>query len=115
MRADYNERPEATKTSDVDRALDFSHLSSFHTPEGRTPALRDTERALTSTLDNALDSTLPKQTKQMNPFANAKDPSGLPKLEIHLDDKLNYFAEHSLFIDKGRRIAYDVEHSPQIA
>lgn len=107
MRADSTERQEPGSTLDSHRTPEPFHFSSYYPPraEARTSALSEAERALNPA----------PQRSQMNDFENSKHPSGLPKLEIHLDDKLNYFAEHSLLIDKARRIGYDFEHSPQIA
>lgn len=39
----------------------------------------------------------------------------LPELKIDLDDKIEYFAKHSLTVDIGRRIAYDIEQKPDVA
>ena len=127
MRADSTERHESSKTQDSTRALepnqildspkspDPFHFSSYYPPrvEARTPALRQAEQALNSESDRTTTTT--RVHSQSNSFENAKDASSLPKLEIHIDDKLNYFAEHSLLIDKVRRIVYDFEHNPQIA
>lgn len=71
-------------------------------------ALREAERALTTSEKNFDDTA--KLSSRIS-----ENPSGLPKLEIHFDDKINYFAEHSLVVDKARRIAFDFEHNPQIA
>ncbi|MBP6746819.1 hypothetical protein KA344_16390 [bacterium] len=113
MRADSTERHQPNQTLEPNQTLDSHrtpdpfHFSSYYPPrvEARTPALRQAEQAVNTATDPS----------PSNSFEKAKDPSGLPKLEIHLDDKLNYFAEHSLLIDKARRIGYDFEHNPQIA
>ena len=115
MRADSSDRQISSESSDTGnfRSHYSSELLSPAQQLGRIPAhsgaLRDAERALTNTSENNFDDT----TKLSSRISKA--PSGLPKLEIHFDDKINYFAEHSLVIDKGRRIAFDFEHNPQIA
>ncbi len=115
MRADSSDSQISTEK--IDTGNFHSHYSAeLLSPVqqiGRVPAhsaaLRDAERALSTPRETSFDDTF-KNAPQY-----AKDPSGLPKLEIHFDDKINYFAEHSLVIDKARRIAFDFEHSPQIA
>ncbi|MBP9090600.1 hypothetical protein KBI23_06180 [bacterium] len=115
MRADSTEKQEHTKTQDSHKAPYPFHFSSHYPPQGeaKTPALRQAERTLNPASDNSLTTTLDQS--QSKSFENAEGASGLPKLEIHLDDKLNYFAEHSLVIDKARRIAFDFQHNSQIA
>jgi hypothetical protein len=77
------------------------YYSQVRETQSHTPALREAEQVL--------------RLQESKSIANANDASGLPKLEIHFDDTLNYFAEHSLVIDKARRIGYDFEHNPSIA
>ncbi|CAN5564938.1 hypothetical protein BH11CYA1_BH11CYA1_48860 [soil metagenome] len=59
--------------------------------------------------ERAFDNTTEALTESKN------ETQVLPKLEIHFDDTLNYFAEHSLVVDRARRIGYDFEHNPQMA
>ena len=114
MRADSSDRQISSGSTEPGNFR--SHYSSeFLAPAqqiGRLPAhsaaLRDAERALT-TSENNFDDTAKLSSRI------SENPSGLPKLEIHFDDKINYFAEHSLVVDKARRIAFDFEHNPQIA
>lgn len=119
MRADSSDRQISSESTDTGnfRSHYSSELLSPVQQIGRIPAhsgaLRDAERALTNTSENNFDDTT-KYEPKISPKIS-KDPSGLPKLEIHFDDKINYFAEHSLVIDKARRIAFDFEHNPQIA
>lgn len=115
MRADSSDRQTSSGSTDTDNFR--SHYSSeLLSPEqqiGRVPAhsgaLRDAVRALANTRENNFYDA-PKLSSRIS-----ENHSGLPKLEIHFDDKINYFAEHSLVIDKARRIAFDFEHNPQIA
>lgn len=98
MRADTSDRQSSSESTAT------GHFRSHYSSEllapvqqiGKAPAhsaaLRDAEQVLNNTSE-----------------------TNLPKLEIHLDDKINYFAEHSLVLDKARRIAFDFEHKPQIA
>ncbi|MDP3509736.1 MAG: hypothetical protein Q8T09_17335 [Candidatus Melainabacteria bacterium] len=115
MRADSTERQEQTKTQESHKAPYPFHFSSHYPPtvEARTPAIKQAEQALKTASDNTLTTTFDQSQTQS--FKDAPASSGLPKLEIHLDDKLNYFAEHSLLINKARRIDYDFEHNPKIA
>lgn len=114
MRADSSDRQ--TSSGSTEPGNFRSHYSSeLLAPAqqiGRLPAhsaaLREAERALT-TSENNFDDTAKFSSRI------SENPSGLPKLEIHFDDKINYFAEHSLVVDKARRIAFDFEHNPQIA
>ncbi len=114
MRADSSDRQ--TSSGSTEPGNFRSHYSSeLLAPAqqiGRLPAhsaaLREAERALT-TSENNFDDTAKLSSRI------SENPSGLPKLEIHFDDKINYFAEHSLVVDKARRIAFDFEHNPQIA
>ena len=98
MRADASDRQISSESNDTGhfRSHYSSELLSPMQQIGKAPAhsaaLRDAEQALNNTSE-----------------------TNLPKLEIHLDDKINYFAEHSLVLDKARRIAFDFEHKPQIA
>jgi hypothetical protein len=123
MRADSSDRQISSESTDTGNFR--SHYSSellapmqqIGKEPAHTQALRDAERALTYRSDNSFDDG-PKHTlenAQKNTQKNTKDYSVLPKLEIHLDDKINYFAEHSLVIDKARRISFDFEHNPPIA
>jgi|GEM_PF-1339712 len=127
MRADSSDRQISSESTDTGhfRSHYSSELLSPTQQLGRIPAhsgaLRDAERALTNTSANNFDDTTrhtlenaPKYEPEISQKLS-KNPSGLPKLEIHFDDKINYFAEHSLVIDKARRIAFDFEHNPQIA
>ncbi|MFA7340217.1 MAG: hypothetical protein WC028_25780 [Candidatus Obscuribacterales bacterium] len=121
MRVDSTERHEQNQTLEPNQILDSNrtpdpfHFSNYYPARvvAKTPALRQAEQAFNPASVRALNTAT--DPSQSNSLENAKDPSGLPKLEIHLDDKLNYFAEHSLLIDKARRIGYDFEHNPQIA
>jgi len=114
MRADSSDRQISSESTDTGnfRSHYSSELLAPAQQIGRLPAhsaaLREAERALT-TSENNFDDTAKLSSRI------SENPSGLPKLEIHFDDKINYFAEHSLVVDKARRIAFDFEHNPQIA
>lgn len=114
MRADSSDRQISSGSTEPGnfRSHYSSELLAPAQQIGRVPAhsaaLREAERALT-TSENNFDDT-EKLSSRIS-----ENPSGLPKLEIHFDDKINYFAEHSLVVDKARRIAFDFEHNPQIA
>lgn len=114
MRADSSDRQISSGSTEPGnfRSHYSSELLAPAQQIGRVPAhsaaLRDAERALT-TSENNFDDTAKLSSRI------SENPSGLPKLEIHFDDKINYFAEHSLVVDKARRIAFDFEHNPQIA
>lgn len=127
MRADSSDREISSGSTEPGnfRSHYSSELLAPAQQIGRVPghsaALRDAERALKNTRGNNSDDA-PKHTLENAPKYEpeispefSKNPSGLPKLEIHFDDKINYFAEHSLVVDKARRIAFDFEHNPQIA
>lgn len=114
MRADSSDRQISSGSTEPGnfRSHYSSELLAPAQQIGRLPAhsaaLREAERALT-TSENNFDDTAKLSSRI------SENPSGLPKLEIHFDDKINYFAEHSLVVDKARRIAFDFEHNPQIA
>jgi hypothetical protein len=119
MRADSSDRQissESTETGNF-RSHYSSELLSPRQQIDRVPArsaaLRDAERALNNTSGTNFADAL--ETASQYAPGNANNPPGLPKLELHLDEKINYFAEHSLVIDKARRIAFDFEHNSQIA
>ncbi len=127
MRADSSDRQISSESTDTGnfRSHYSSELLSPMQQIGRVTAhsgaLRNAEQALTNTRESNSDAppqhtleTAPRTAPQLTPQLT-KDSSGLPKLEIQLDDKINYFAEHSLVIDKARRIAFDFEHNPKIA
>ena len=115
MRADSSDRQISSGSTEPGnfRSHYSSELLAPAQQIGRLPAhsaaLREAERAVANTSENNFDDT-PKLSSRIS-----ENPSGLPKLEIHFDDKINYFAEHSLVVDKARRIAFDFEHNPQIA
>lgn len=115
MRADSSDRQISSGSTEPGnfRSHYSSELLAPAQQIGRVPAhsaaLREAERAVANTSENNFDDT-PKLSSRIS-----ENPSGLPKLEIHFDDKINYFAEHSLVVDKARRIAFDFEHNPQIA
>ncbi len=114
MRADSSDRQISSGSTEPGnfRSHYSSELLDPAQQIGRLPAhsaaLREAERALTTSEKNFDDTA--KLSSRIS-----ENPSGLPKLEIHFDDKINYFAEHSLVVDKARRIAFDFEHNPQIA
>jgi hypothetical protein len=98
MRADSTERHQPNQTLEPNQTLDSHrtpdpfHFSSYYPPrvEARTPALRQAEQAVNTATDPS----------PSNSFEKAKDPSGLPKLEIHLDYKINNYHKTTFLFKK---------------